>query len=131
MSDYKLQIDRDSRKIVKEEYDSSGKIIKVSAGSISEIGIDIIEHLQSKLQASEARVKKLEEEKGYWKAQARHAIDKSEECFRVLHAIAYPIKAMQEEAEKDGAKLNGGAAISLAKDANYLTGLAKSAIENS
>jgi hypothetical protein len=90
-----------------------------------------VSSLQSKLQASEARVKKLEEEKGYWKAQARHAIDKSEECFRVLHAIAYPIKAMQEEAEKDGAKLNGGAAISLAKDANYLTGLAKSAIENS
>ena len=45
-------------------------------------------------------------------------------AFDCLKNIANPISYMQEQAEKDGCKLNGQMAISLSEDANYLKGLA-------
>ena len=45
-------------------------------------------------------------------------------AFDCLKNIANPINYMQEQAEKDGCKLNGQMAVSLSEDANYLKGLA-------
>ena len=46
-----------------------------------------------------------------------------------LERIANPIKYLQEEAEKDGSKLDGAMAIQLSKDANWLQSLAEQAIK--
>lgn len=49
---------------------------------------------------------------------------------QALDKIANPIKHFQIEAEKIGAKLDSVMAIQLAKDANYLSGLAKQALQH-
>ncbi len=46
-----------------------------------------------------------------------------------LDKIAYPIKHFQAEAEKEGKILDGHAAIQLSNDANFIKGMAKSALE--
>lgn len=46
-----------------------------------------------------------------------------------LWQIANPIAHLQQEAEKEGGKLDGMGAISLAKDANWLQGIARKALE--
>jgi len=45
-------------------------------------------------------------------------------AFDCLKNIANPLNYLQEQAEKDGCKLNGQIAVSLCDDANYLRGLA-------
>lgn len=47
---------------------------------------------------------------------------------RTLGKIANPIKAMQEEAEAIGARLDGQMAVALAKDPEYLKKLASDAL---
>jgi uncharacterized protein with ACT and thioredoxin-like domain len=46
-----------------------------------------------------------------------------------LEKITNPIKYLQEEAEKDGAKLNGYMAIEITKDANFYKEIARKALE--
>ena len=45
-----------------------------------------------------------------------------------LKSIANPIAYLQQEAEREGYRINGGAAVSLASDAEFLKGLAKTAL---
>lgn len=45
-----------------------------------------------------------------------------------LDRIARPIWWLQEDAKRDGMHLNGGAAVSLANDPNYLSTIAKRAL---
>ena len=42
------------------------------------------------------------------------------ELEKALNRIAYPIQALQDDAEKEGAKLNGGMAIVISKNAEVL-----------
>lgn len=54
----------------------------------------------------------------------------NEEKYReALEKIAYPITHLQKEAAKEGCKLDGVAAVSLAKDSNWLSSIAKKALE--
>lgn len=53
----------------------------------------------------------------------------SNELLEALEKIAYPIKHFQEQAEKEGCKLDGRAAIALSNDANWLKGIAIAAIQ--
>ena len=46
-----------------------------------------------------------------------------------LQKIANPIKYLQDEAEKDGAKLDGYMAIQLTEDANFYQEIARKALE--
>lgn len=59
-----------------------------------------------------------------------HMEQSTEEIMRTaLWQIANPIAHLQQEAEKEGGKLDGMGAISLAKDANWLQGIARKALE--
>jgi hypothetical protein len=55
-------------------------------------------------------------------------IKRIEELEDVLEDIENPIAYLRREAEKDGAKLNGSAAVSLAEDASFLRGIARKAL---
>ena len=46
-----------------------------------------------------------------------------------LQKIVNPIKYLQEEAEKEGARLDGYMAIQLTKDANFYQEIARNALE--
>lgn len=46
-----------------------------------------------------------------------------------LQKIANPIKYLQDEAEKEGARLDGYMAIQLTKDANFYQEIARKALE--
>ncbi|MDZ4726181.1 MAG: hypothetical protein SH817_08485 [Leptospira sp.] len=54
-----------------------------------------------------------------------------EELQVALQNIAHPINYLQNLADKEGHKLSGEKAIKLSQDPNWLTGLAKNAIEAS
>ena len=47
-----------------------------------------------------------------------------------LEKIANPIKYLQDEAEKEGAKLNGYMAVEISKDVNFYRDIARKALEN-
>ena len=55
-------------------------------------------------------------------------IKRIEELEGALNNIENPITYLRREAEKDGAKLNGAAAVSLAEDASFLKGIARQAL---
>jgi len=46
-----------------------------------------------------------------------------------LWSIANPIAYLQQEAEKEGGKLDGAGAIYLSNNANWLQGIARKALE--
>lgn len=48
---------------------------------------------------------------------------------QALRTIANPIQHLQEEAKKVGGELNGGYAISLANNANWLQGIAQDVLK--
>ena len=52
----------------------------------------------------------------------------TDKLLEALEKIANPIKYLREDAEKQGAVLNGVAAIALAKDGDWLSEIAKKAI---
>ncbi len=64
---------------------------------------------------------KATERLAYW-------IDREEKMMATLKKIADPIYAMQTEANKYGAKLDGNVAVALTKDASYLRGLAQTTL---
>ncbi len=67
--------------------------------------------------------------------EAREERDKAqketERLREALEQIAFPIKHLQQEAEREGAKLDGAMAIALSNDANWLKNIAKKALEGS
>ena len=53
----------------------------------------------------------------------------NERLEKALRKIAFPIVALQKEAEETGAKLDGGAASRLSDDASWLKSIAKQAMD--
>ena len=53
---------------------------------------------------------------------------KLEIALEALEKIANPIKFFRQEAEKQGAKLDGFTAVQIAKDGNWLSGVADKAL---
>lgn len=49
-------------------------------------------------------------------------------AMKALEIISDPIAYLKNEAEKDGGKLNGGMALMIANDANWLSSVAKKAL---
>jgi hypothetical protein len=50
------------------------------------------------------------------------------EAHEALKRIAYPIRSMKEDADRDGARLDGAMAVTLAADGNYLQEIARKVI---
>ena len=52
------------------------------------------------------------------------------ELLEALEQVAYPLECMKAKADREGAQLNGQAALALSDDANYLKEIARKVIAN-